>query len=135
MSAVNVEAYEFFLRSREQSLTCTRTGNIAARNWAGAAIAVDPRYEAAHALIAFTHVPDYINAWSTDPEHSLRTGLEPAQQAVGMDEEQPDGHFALGMACMWSRDLDRAGGGATWPCAFAQLNRPHVDGPYPDILG
>ncbi len=106
--AVNVEAYEFFLRSREQSLTCTRTGNIAARNLAGAAIALDPGFEAAHALIAFTHVLDYINAWSTDPEHSLRTGLELAQQAVGMDEEQPDGHFALGMACMWSRDLDRA---------------------------
>ncbi|ATU92030.1 adenylate/guanylate cyclase domain-containing protein [Phyllobacterium zundukense] len=106
--AVNVEAYEFFLRGREQSLTCTRTGNIAARNLAEAAIAVDPGYEAAHALIAFTHVLDYINAWSADPERSLRTGLELAHQAVGMDEERPDGHFALGMACMWSRDLDRA---------------------------
>ncbi|WP_271899566.1 adenylate/guanylate cyclase domain-containing protein [Candidatus Phyllobacterium onerii] len=106
--AVNVEAYEFLLRGREQSLACTRPGNIAARNLAGAAIAIDPAYAAARALIAFTHVLDYINAWSTDPENSLRTGLELAQQAVAMDEQQPNGHFALGMACMWSRDLDRA---------------------------
>ncbi|TXR49627.1 adenylate/guanylate cyclase domain-containing protein [Phyllobacterium endophyticum] len=106
--ATNIEAYEFLLRGREQSLACTRPGNIAARNLAGAAIAVDPAYAAAHALIAFTHVLDYINAWSTEPDNSLRTGLELAHQAVEMDEQQHNGHFALGMACMWSRDLDRA---------------------------
>ncbi|ANY84003.1 guanylyl cyclase (plasmid) [Microvirga ossetica] len=106
--AVNVDAYEFFLRGREQASAHTRTGNDAARSLAAAAIAIDPGYAAAHALIAFTHVLDYVNAWSADPEHSLRTGLELAQQAVGMAEEQPNGHFALSMACMWSRDLDRA---------------------------
>ncbi|MDR6635469.1 TolB-like protein/class 3 adenylate cyclase [Phyllobacterium sp. 1468] len=106
--AVAIEAYEFLLRSREQSLACTRPGNIAARNLAWAAIAVDSAYAAAHALIAFTHVLDYTNAWSTEPENSLRTGLELAHRAVEMDEQQPNGHFALGMACMWSRDLDRA---------------------------
>ncbi len=51
---------------------------------------------------------DYINAWSNDPEESLRIGLDLAQQAVEMAEEQPNGHFALGMACMWNRELDRA---------------------------
>ncbi len=51
---------------------------------------------------------DYINAWSSDPEHSLRIGLELAQQAAGMDDQEPAGHFALGHASMWSRDLDRA---------------------------
>jgi adenylate cyclase len=59
-------------------------------------------------LIAFTHLIDYVNGWSTDPEHSLRTGLELAQRAVGMDEEEPAGHLALGMACLWSRELERA---------------------------
>ena len=106
--AVNVEAYELFLRGREQASAHTRIGNIAARSLAAAAIAIDPGYAAAHALIAFTHVLDYVNAWSNDPEHSLRIGLELAQQAVGMAEDQPNGHFALGMACMWSRELDRA---------------------------
>jgi TolB-like protein len=118
--AVNAEAYEFFLRSREQARLHTRGGNIAARSLAGAAIAVDPGYAAAYALIAFTHVIDYVNAWSNDPEQSLRTGLEVAQQAVGMAEEQADGHFALGVACMWDRELDRARaeaqrGLALWP--------------------
>lgn len=106
--AVNVQAYEFFLRGREQASAHTRTGNVAARSLATDAITIDPGYVAAQALISFTHVLDYVNAWSTDPEESLRFGLELAQQAVEMAEEQPDGHFALGMACMWNRELERA---------------------------
>lgn len=106
--AVNVQAYEFFLRGREQASAHTRTGNVAARSLATDAVAIDPGYVAAQALISFTHVLDYVNAWSADPEDSLRFGLELAQQAVEMAEEQPDGHFALGMACMWNRELERA---------------------------
>jgi len=106
--AVDVDAYEFFLRGREQASAHTRTGNIAARSLAADAIAIDPGYVAAQALISFTHVLDYVNAWSSDPEGSLRIGMDLAQQAVEMAKEQPNGHFALGMACMWSRQLDRA---------------------------
>jgi adenylate cyclase len=106
--AINVEAYELFLRGREQASAHNRTGNTAARSLAAAAVAIDPGYIAARALIAFTHVLDYVNAWSTDPEQSLRTGHELAQQTVEMAEDQPNGHFALSMACMWSRELEQA---------------------------
>ncbi|MCV9998001.1 adenylate/guanylate cyclase domain-containing protein [Pararhizobium sp. YC-54] len=106
--AVNVEAYELFLRGRERAYVHTRIGNTEGRKLATAAIALDPGYVAAHALVAFTHVLDYVNAWSDDPEHSLQVGLELAEQAVRMDEDQPNGHFALGVACMWARALDRA---------------------------
>ena len=106
--AVNFEAYEYLLRSREQALALSRAGNIAARDLAGAAIAIDSRYAAAYALIAFTHLNDYANGFTSDPEQSLRIGLELAQQVVGMDEDEPAGHWALGIAYAWSRDLDRA---------------------------
>ncbi|MFS2176986.1 tetratricopeptide repeat protein [Rhizobium pisi] len=105
---VDVGAYEFLLRGREQASAHTRTGNRAARSLAADAIAIDPEYAAALALMSFTHVLDYVNAWSSDPEASLRMGMDLAQQAVEMAEEQPTGHFALGMACMWNRELDRA---------------------------
>lgn len=106
--AVNVEAYELLLRGRERAYVHTRIGNAEGRKLATAAIALDPGYVAAHALVAFTHVLDYVNAWSADPEHSLQMGLELAEQAVRMDENHPNGHFALGVACMWARALDRA---------------------------
>nr|WP_205938832.1 adenylate/guanylate cyclase domain-containing protein [Rhizobium leguminosarum] len=106
--ALNVDAYELLLRGREQASAHTRTGNRAARSLAADALAIDPQYAAAQALISFTHVLDYVNAWSTDPEGSLRIGMDLAQQAVEMAEEQPNGRFALGMACMWNRELERA---------------------------
>ncbi|RUM23205.1 tetratricopeptide repeat protein [Rhizobium vallis] len=105
---VDVGAYELLLRGREQASTHTRTGNMAARSLAADSLAIDPEYAAARALLSFTHVLDYVNAWSKDPEASLRMGMDLAQQAVEMAEEQPNCHFALGVACMWNRELDRA---------------------------
>ncbi len=106
--SVNIEAFELFLRGREQTWATNRTGNIAARGLLERAIAIDPGYAAAYALIAFTHLNDYANAWTGDPEPSLRIGLELAQQSVGMDDKEPAGHFALGVAHVWSRELERA---------------------------
>ncbi|MGO9756194.1 MAG: tetratricopeptide repeat protein [Roseiarcus sp.] len=105
---VKVEAFELFLRGREQAWTATRTGGIAARGLLERAIAIEPNYPAAHALIAATHLIDYANGFSSDPEQSLRTGFELAQRVVRMDETDPAGHFALCAAYMWTKDLDRA---------------------------
>ncbi len=109
--SVNVEAFEFFLRGREQAWAATRTGNIAARGLLERAIAIDPDYAAAHAVIAMTHVLDYANGFSGDPEYSLQVGLELAQRVVRMDEEEPLGHFALGAAYLWSTGLRPSPGG------------------------
>ena len=106
--AVNVQAYELFLRGRELSWATTGPGNIAARGLFERAIAIDPGYAAAYALTAFTHLIDYANAFSGDPALSLRTGLELAQRAVEMDEEEPASRFALGVAHTWRRELDPA---------------------------
>jgi len=105
---VNVEAFELFLRGREQAYTATRAGGIAARGLLERAIAIDPDYAAAHAVTAMTNILDYANGYSSDPEQSLKMGLELAQRVVQMDEQDPAGHFALGAAYMWSKDLDRA---------------------------
>ncbi|AHK44765.1 putative adenylate class-3/4/guanylyl cyclase [Ensifer adhaerens OV14] len=105
---VDVKAYELLLRGREQASAHTLLANAAARSLAEAAVAIDPDYAAAHALIAFTHVLDYINDWSADPEQSLSTGRALAERAVAMADDQPDCHCALSVACMWMRELDRA---------------------------
>ncbi len=105
---VDVRAYELLLRGREQASVHTRLANPAARGLAEAAIAIEPDYAAAHALIAFTHVLDYINDWSSDPEVSLATGRALAEQAVAMAPDEPYCHCALSIACMWMRELDRA---------------------------
>ena len=104
----NLEAYELFLRGREHVSSATATSMVAARGLFEHAIAVDPNYAAAHALIALTHVIDYANGFTRDPDESLRLGLETAKRALKIDETEPGGYFALGAALMWSRDLDGA---------------------------
>lgn len=105
---VDIEAYNLFLRGREQTRLHTRTGNIEARNLLERAVEITPDYAAAHASIAFTHVIDYVNDWSDDPDRLRQIGLELARRAVAMDDEEPQAHFALAVACLWSRELDQA---------------------------
>jgi adenylate cyclase len=106
--SVNVEAFELFLRGREQAWSATRAGGVNARSLLERAIAIDPNYAAAHAIIAATHIIDYANGFSVDPEESLRIGLALAQKVVEMDPEEPAGHFALCAGYIWSRDLEKA---------------------------
>jgi adenylate cyclase len=118
----NVEAFELFLRGREQMASATPISIAAARDLFERAIAVDPDYAAAHAVLALSHVIDYANAFSDDPEQSLRLGLETAQRAIEIDEAEPAGHFARCAALMWSRDLDGARAEAERALALAPNN-------------
>lgn len=61
-----------------------------------------------NAHMAFTHVNDYVNGWTDNPNLLLQTGLEIAQQALQMDKEEPQAHFAVAAACLWRRDIDKA---------------------------
>ncbi len=115
----DIDAYNLFLRGREQAWLHTKVGNRTARQLLESAIAIDPGFAAAKAHIAFTHVMDYVNGWSDSPEESLRVGLEMAGQAVETNEMESQSHFALAAACIWSRDLDRARAAANRCLALA----------------
>ena len=124
--AASVEAYELLLRSREQTMLLTRGSNIAARSLAEAAIAIDPNYATAYALIAFTYLNDYANGYGGEPGASLRVGRELAERAASMDDENPACHLALGAAYSWSRDLDRRGrAGAAGARTLTELRGAH----------
>ena len=107
-STIDVEAYNLFLRGRERMWLHTRIGNIEARNLLGRAVTINPDFAAAHACIAVTHVNDYINGWAEIPEQSLQTGLEIAERAVQMDDEDPYAHVWFAVGLLWHREHDRA---------------------------
>ena len=106
--AINLEAYNLFLRGREQVWLHTRTGNIEARILLERAVAIEPNYAAAYAHIATTHVNDYIIGWTQNPEESLEKGFEIALRAVAMDGREPDACFATGIAYLWKKELEKA---------------------------
>ena len=105
---IDVEAYNLFMRGREQALLHTAGGNIEARNLLGRALAINPHFAAALGFFAVTHVIDYVNAWADLPEQSLKTALETAERAVEIGEEDPQAHFALAVALLWHREHERA---------------------------
>jgi TolB-like protein len=105
---IDVEAYNLFLRGREQAWLTTKSGNIEARNLLGLVVTISPEFAAAHAVIGLTYVIDYANGWAEIPKRSLQSGLEIAERAVQLDETEPLGHYAVAVALLFHRQLDRA---------------------------
>ncbi|MEK1929680.1 MAG: tetratricopeptide repeat protein, partial [Pararhizobium sp.] len=104
----DITAYNYFLQGRDQVWLHTRAGNIKARVFMAKVIDIDPDCAAAYAFTAFTHINDYVNGWAAEPDTALSTGLDLARRAVAMDDEEPEAHFAMGVALLWSREIDKA---------------------------
>jgi TolB-like protein len=66
-SNIDVEAYNLFLRGREQAMLHTKSNNVEARTLLERAIAINPDFAAAHAYVAFTRLNDYVIAAMNDP--------------------------------------------------------------------
>ena len=83
----NLEAYDYFLRGREQFLTTNET-NAQAREMFERAIELDPSFAAAYAILSYTHFRDWFNQWSEGPQ-ALERAFEAAQKAVALDDSLP----------------------------------------------
>lgn len=104
----NLEAYDCFLRGREQMLRLTREQNIQGRQLLQRAIDLDPSFAPAHAFLAVSHGLAYVNQWSQSPSKSLEQAIEAATRAVALDDRYPYAHWALGVINLYLRRLDVA---------------------------
>jgi tetratricopeptide (TPR) repeat protein len=91
----NLTAYDAYLRGLEYFLPLTKEGTAQARPLFEQAIALDPQYALAYALLSVTYWLE--SRWSPDPQHVERA-LALAQQAVALDDTLPFAHHALGLA-------------------------------------
>lgn len=79
-----------------------------ARAWLDKALALDPWFPHAVALLAQTHTTDYVNQWSEDWEESRRIGRELALKAVSIDDRCAYAHAHLGIVQLWSGEPEKA---------------------------
>jgi adenylate cyclase len=103
----NLEAYDLFLQARDGFWRRTREGAAQARTSLERAIALDPKFAAAHALLAEICRSEWWYGWRDD-EDALDRALELARTAVALDDELPFAHMFLGWIHLWRKEHDQA---------------------------
>ncbi len=104
----NLEAYEYFLRGRDQALRDTPQANAQAREMLEKAIELDPNFSLAFSHLSRNHVLAFSNRWGEDPDRSLELAAQLGQRAVDLDGGNPHAHFAFSMAALWSKQNEAA---------------------------
>ncbi|HEX5796534.1 MAG TPA: adenylate/guanylate cyclase domain-containing protein, partial [Geminicoccaceae bacterium] len=103
----NLEAYDLFLQAREGFWRRTQEGAAQARTALERAIALDPKFAAAHALLAEICRSEWWYGWRDD-ERALDRALELALKGVELDDQLPYAHMFLGWIHLWRKEHDRA---------------------------
>ncbi len=103
----NIEAYDAFVRGRDEYTRRVRAANTQARELFKRAIALDPEYAEAYAFLGRTYLMEVVNQWSTDPA-TLDQVFTYGRKAVALDECQPTAHETLAYAWLGKRRHDEA---------------------------
>lgn len=107
-SADKVNAYDLYLQASELNYKGGRQDVVQSREAAQKAIEIDPDLARAYAVIAWTHIADYLNAWGESPEQSLEAARTSATAAIDADAREPLGYCVMGWVHMCNKDFDRA---------------------------
>jgi adenylate cyclase len=104
----NIDAYESWLRARDQLGRGTREGVAQARLLHRRALELDPHFAAPCAGLTFVALSEYINAWRDDVATGLDEAERWARRAIAIDDGEPAGYVALGNALVWQHRHEEA---------------------------
>ena len=90
----DLDAYDFYVRGRQQLQRYTAESVAEARELFQQAIALDPDFGAAHAGIAITYKNDLLNQRSPDRAAAQKLFDDHAAKAVALDPDEPMIHWA-----------------------------------------
>jgi TolB-like protein/DNA-binding winged helix-turn-helix (wHTH) protein len=96
-ASTSVEAYELLLRGEDRFFRYSRLGNLEARGLFEQAAAADPMFARVQAMLAWTHVFDFMNGWTTAPQRSLDMAEALSTHALELDPVLPLGYFVRGL--------------------------------------
>jgi adenylate cyclase len=91
----DLDAYDFYVRGRQQMQRYTGESVAEARQLFEQAIALDPDFGAAHAGLAITYKNDLLNQRSPDRAAAQKLFEDHAAKAVALDPDEPMIHWAL----------------------------------------
>jgi tetratricopeptide (TPR) repeat protein len=103
----NLEAYDAFLRGQEYYWRLTQEAHAQARQLFEKAIALDPQYAEAYALLGWTYWVEWVWGWSADPQ-TMERALALAQQALALNDSLPVAHSLLSIVYAQKQQYDQA---------------------------
>ena len=96
------------MRGTHLAYQVTRETNIEAGRLLERAIELDSQLARAFTMLSHVHLLAYVNGWKEQPEKLPQRALELALQAIGLDNDDPEGHWNLGLIYLWRRQHDLA---------------------------
>jgi adenylate cyclase len=104
----SMDAYDWFVQGRELYSTTTLDDNSKAIVMFEKAVALDPGFAAAHALLAQTHLRDWITFWEEIPERSYQRVWANAKKSMELDDSDSVTQSSIGYAYLFKGDHDQA---------------------------
>jgi TolB-like protein/cytochrome c-type biogenesis protein CcmH/NrfG len=104
----SITAYDLVLRAWAKLQVFTRAESGQAIDLLEQAIAMDPNYSRAYAVLAQACLWQYEFTFTDDPAATMRRGIELAERAVALDPVESFNHFVLGYARFYNRDFGQA---------------------------
>lgn len=104
----SLDAWDCVRRAMWHLSELTAEGNRRANELCRRALERDPRFAEAKAFLAVTLVWDAFHQWTDEAGAALNESLRVAEEAVALDEGSPTCREALGWACMFNQQVERA---------------------------
>jgi adenylate cyclase len=108
MGTKNLEAYLKFLQARELGMRFNPESNALAKQLAEEAIALDPMYTRAYAVLGWIHQVDAWLGISKSPKDSIDKSIELYQKAITLDDTYGAAHAFLGWLFSMTGQHDKA---------------------------
>ncbi len=103
----NVDAYDHLLRGMENLDHLSKEACEDALRMFQKSVRLDPDYALAFALLAWTHLVQWMLGWTKD-HASLEQSLQMAQKAVALDDSLAEAHWVLGNVYLWQKEYEKA---------------------------
>lgn len=104
----SMDAYDLFVQGRELYIDTTSDNNVKAMGMFEKTVLFDPKFAAAYALLAQTHLRDWAIFWKEAPETSYDRAWENARKSIDLDDTDSRTHSSLGYVYLFNGDHDQA---------------------------
>jgi len=102
----NLEAYLKLVEAREHLIRLNKEDNALGKRKCEEAVALDPQYASAYALLSRLYVMDFV--FRTNPEEAMNKAYEFAHKAISLDETQLNAYLALEFMSSFRRQYEAA---------------------------